>query len=154
MQGDQNCKILLLYWTKFPHVLLLRLLCVIQLPWRTAIACCCSVVKSCLTLHDPMDCSMSGFPVPHHLQCSCLENPRDGGAWWAAIYWVAQSQTWLKWLSSSSTISLVQSLSRVRLLAVPWTGAYQAPPSMGFLREEYWSGLPFPSPGALPDPVD
>ena len=39
------------------------------------------------------------------LQCSCLENPRDGGAWWAAVYGVAQSQTWLKWLSSSSTSS-------------------------------------------------
>ena len=35
------------------------------------------------------------------LQCSCLENPRDGGAWWAAIYGVSQSRTWLKWLSSS-----------------------------------------------------
>ena len=39
------------------------------------------------------------------LQCSCLENPRDGGAWWAAIYGVAQSRTWLKWLSSSSSSS-------------------------------------------------
>ena len=39
------------------------------------------------------------------LQCSCLENPRDGGAWWAAIYGVAQSRTWLKWLSSSSSIN-------------------------------------------------
>ena len=38
------------------------------------------------------------------LQCSCLENPRDGGAWWAALYGVAQSWTWLKWLSSSSSI--------------------------------------------------
>ena len=37
------------------------------------------------------------------LQCSCLENPRDGGAWWAAVYGVTQSQTWLKWLSSSSS---------------------------------------------------
>ena len=37
------------------------------------------------------------------LQCSCLENPRDGGTWWAAIYGVAQSRTWLKWLSSSSS---------------------------------------------------
>ena len=37
------------------------------------------------------------------LQCSCLENPRDGGAWWAAVYGVAQSQTWLKWFSSSSS---------------------------------------------------
>ena len=39
------------------------------------------------------------------LQCSCLENPRDGGAWWAAVYGVAQSWTWLKWLSSSSSSS-------------------------------------------------
>ena len=38
----------------------------------------------------------------HPLQCSCLKNPRDGGAWWAAVYGVAQSRTWLKWLSSSS----------------------------------------------------
>ena len=42
-------------------------------------------------------------------------------------------------------------LSRVRLFATPWTVAYQALPSMGFSRQEYWSGLPFPSPGDLPD---
>ena len=46
----------------------------------------------------------------------------------------------------------VKSLSCVRLLATPWTVAYQAPLSMGFSREEYWSGLPFPSPVDLPDP--
>ena len=46
----------------------------------------------------------------------------------------------------------VKSLSRVRLLVTPWTIAYQAPPSMGFSRQEYWSGLPFPSPGDLPNP--
>ena len=46
----------------------------------------------------------------------------------------------------------VKSLSRVQLFATPWTVAYQAPPSMGFSRQEYWSGLPFPSPGDLPDP--
>ena len=43
-------------------------------------------------------------------------------------------------------------LSRVRLSAIPWTVAHQAPPSMGFSRDEYWSGLSFPSPGDLPDP--
>ena len=43
-------------------------------------------------------------------------------------------------------------LSRVRLFATPWTVAYQAPPSMGFSSQECWSGLPFPSPGDLPDP--
>ena len=46
----------------------------------------------------------------------------------------------------------VKSLSHVRLSAAPWTVALQAPPSMGFSRHEYWSGLPFPSPGDLPDP--
>ena len=46
----------------------------------------------------------------------------------------------------------VKSLSRVRLFATSWTVAYQAPPSMGFSRQEYWSGLPFPSPEDLPDP--
>ena len=46
----------------------------------------------------------------------------------------------------------VKSLSRVQLFATPWTIVYQAPPSMGFSRQECWSGLPFPSPGDLPDP--
>ena len=46
----------------------------------------------------------------------------------------------------------VKSLSCVRLFATPWTAAKQAPPSMGFSRQEYWSGLPFPSPGDLPKP--
>ena len=46
----------------------------------------------------------------------------------------------------------VKLLNRVRLFATPWTVAYQTPPSMGFSRQEYWSGLPFPSPGDLPHP--
>ena len=46
---------------------------------------------------------------------------------------------------------VVKLLSQVRLFATPWTAAYQAPPSMEFSRQEYWSGLPFPSPGDLPD---
>ena len=46
----------------------------------------------------------------------------------------------------------VKSLSRVQLFATPWTAAYQVPPSMGFSRQECWSGLPFPSPGDLPNP--
>ena len=95
----------------------------------------------------------------------------DGGTLWAAIYGVTQSRTRLKRLSSSSSLiyaSLmaqleknllamqekvkVKSLSRVQLFATPWTVAYQAPLSMGFSRQQYWSGLPFPSPGDLPDP--
>ena len=46
----------------------------------------------------------------------------------------------------------VKSLSRVQLFATPWTVVYQASTSMGFSRQQYWSGLPFPSPGDLPDP--
>ena len=53
-----------------------------------------------LNLHFSFSCIGEGNGNP--LQCPCLENPRDGGAWWAAIYGVAQSQTWLKQLSSSS----------------------------------------------------
>ena len=54
------------------------------------------------------------------------------------------------WQKLSSSSSLL--LSHVRLFATPWTVAYWAPPSMVFSRQEYWSGLPFPSPGDLPDP--
>ena len=49
-------------------------------------------------------------------------------------------------------VKKVKLLSGVQLFATPWTVAYQAPPSMEFSRQEYWSGLPFPSPGDLPDP--
>ena len=49
-------------------------------------------------------------------------------------------------------MSGVKSLGRVRLFATPWTVAYQVPPSMGFSRQEYWSGVPLPSQGDLPDP--
>ena len=56
-----------------------------------------------LHFHISLSCIGEGNGNP--LQCSCLENPRDGGAWWAAVYGVAQSQTRLKWLSSSSSSS-------------------------------------------------
>ena len=68
------------------------------------------------------------LPVPGILQARTLE--------WVAISF---SNAW-KWKVK------VKSLSRVRLLATPWTAAYQAPPSMGFARQEYWSGVPLPSP--------
>ena len=56
-----------------------------------------------LHFHFSLSCAGEGNGNP--LQCSCLENPRDGGAWWAAVYGVAQSWTRLKWLSSSSSMS-------------------------------------------------
>ena len=57
----------------------------------------------------------------------------------------------LKGLQRKGKERKVKSFSRVRLFATPWTVDYQAPPSMGFSRQEYWSGLPFPSPEDLPD---
>ena len=109
-----------------------------------------------LHFHFSLSCIGEGNGNP--LQCSCLENPRDGGAWWAAIYGVAQSRTRLKGLSSSSSSSEKgKSESEVAqscpTLCNPMDCiAYQVPQSMEFSRQEYWSGLPFPSPRDLPDP--
>ena len=72
-----------------------------------------------------MDCSLPGFSVHRILQARTLE--------WVAI---SSSNAW-KWKMK------VKSLSRVWLLATPWTAAYQAPPSMGFSGQQYWSGVPF-----------
>ena len=112
----------------------------------TIYCCCCLVSKSCLTLCDPTDTterlhfhfslSCIGEGNGNPLQCSCLENPRDGGAWWAVIYGVAQSRTRLKRLSSSNSKTI----------------AWQIPLSMGFPRQVYQSGLPFSSPGAPLNP--
>ena len=96
-----------------------------------------------LHFHFSLSCIGEGNGNP--LQCSCLENPRDGWASWASVYGAAQSQTRLKWLSSSK-------LSCVWLFVTLWTVTYQAPLSMGFSRQEYWSRLPFPSPRDLPSP--
>ena len=66
---------------------------------------------------------------------------------------VAKSWTWLSdWTELNTMKVKVKSLSRAQLFATPWTAAYQAPLSTGFSRQEYRSGLPFPSPGDLPDP--
>jgi len=83
-------------------------------------------LQSCLILCDPRDSSPPGSPVPGILQARTLE--------WVAIFF---SNAW-KWKVK------VKSLSCVRLLVTPWTAAYQAPPSMGFSRQEYWSGVPLP----------
>ena len=82
-------------------------------------------LQSCLTLCDPIDGSPPGSPVPGILQARIVE--------WVAISF---SNAW-KWKVK------VKLLSRVRLLATPWTAAYQAPPSMGFSRQEFWSGVPW-----------
>ena len=85
-------------------------------------------LQSSLTLCDPIDGSPPGSPVLGILQARTLE--------WVAISF---SNAW-KWKVKGKSLSCVQ------LLATPWTAAYQAPPSMGFSRQEYWSGVPLPSP--------
>ena len=65
----------------------------------------------------------------------------QGGARWSVITW--PQKKWKKWKRSRSVVSDSPT---------PWTVAYEVPPSMEFSRQEYWSGLPFPSPGDLPDP--
>ena len=85
-------------------------------------------LQSCPTLCDPIDGNPPGSPIPGILQSRTLE--------WVAISF---SNAW-KWKVK------VKSLSHVRLLATPWTAAFQAPPSMGFSRQESWSGVPLPFP--------
>ena len=77
--------------------------------WRSLVGCSPwgreeSDMTERLHFHFSLSCIGEGNGNP--LQCSCLENPRDGGAWWAAVYGVAQSRTRLKWLSSSSSSSV------------------------------------------------
>ena len=83
-------------------------------------------LQSCPTLCDPIDGSPPGSPVPGILQARTLE--------WVAISFSNARKWKVK----------MKSLSRVRLLATPWTAAHQAPPSMGFSRQECWSGVPLP----------
>ena len=71
--------------------------------WATATIICLCIINGCFHFHSSLLCIEEGHGSP--LQCFCLENPRDGGAWWAAIYGVAQSRTRLKQLSSSSSRS-------------------------------------------------
>ena len=96
--------------------------------WYVPIYNAAKSLQSCLTLCDPIDSSPPGTAIPGILQARTME--------WVAI---SSSNAW-KWKVK------VKSLSRIWLLTTPWTAAYQAPPSMGFSRQEYWSGVPLPSP--------
>ena len=95
---------------------------------RCVAAAAAKLLQLCPTLCDPIDGSPPGSPVPGTLQARTLE--------WVAISF---SKAW-KWKVK------VKSLSRVRLFKTPWTAAHQAPLSMGFSRQEYWSRVPLPSP--------
>ena len=97
-------------------------------PMRHSAAAAAKSLQSCPTLCDPIDGSPPGSPVPGILQARTLE--------WVAFSF---SDAW-KWKVK------VKLLSHVWLFVTPWTAAYQAPLPMGFSRQEYWSGLPLPSP--------
>ena len=100
---------------------------IVYIPYLCHAAAAAKSLQSCPTLCDPMDCSLPGFSIHGILQARTLE--------WGAISF---SNAW-KWKVK------VRSFSCVWLLATPWTAAYQAPPSMGFFRQQYWSGVPLPS---------
>ena len=101
-----------------------------EILWDSAAAAAAAAAMSlqCPTLCDPIAGSPPGSPVPGILQARILE--------WVAISF---SNAW-KWKVK------VKSLSPVRLFETPWTAAYQAPLPVGFSRQEYWSGVPLPSP--------
>ena len=118
-----------------------------------------SLIQLCVTLRTvapqaPLSIAFcrqeywSGFPCPPPgdlpdpwiKPMSVMSPALAGGFFTTSVTWEALTQ------------SESESLSRVQLSATPWTIAYQVPPPMGFSRQEYWSGLPFPSPGDLPNP--
>ena len=125
-------------------------------------ACCCSVDKSCPTLCDLVDCSTPGSSVLHNLsefaqicvhcvgdllaQALFLQRVSSSATLWqrmrtAFTAFPKPAPKWQHW-----NRLLLSRFSRVRLCATPWTAAHQASPSLGFSRQEHWSGLPFPPP--------
>ena len=121
-----------MWWATFSSILNLKslgsplYLCPLGPHQESVAIAAAKSLLSCPTLCDPIDGSPPGFPVPEILQARTLE--------WVAISF---SNAW-NWKVK------VKLLSRVWLLATPWTTAYQAPPSMGFSRQEYWGGEPLP----------
>ena len=104
--------------------------CWINIGLAAAAAAAAKSLQSCLTLCDPRDSSPPDSPVPGILQARTLE--------WVAISF---SNAW-KWKVKSESEVTQSCLT----LVTPWTAVYQAPPPMGFSRQEYWSGVPLPSP--------
>ena len=146
--GDQDTEFFLLLWHDdtlwwvILHVNLPRLWCpTFSLEHQflhccKGIVCCCcyrhNSLQLCLTLCDPRDGSPPGSSIPGILQARTLE--------WLAISF---SNAW-KWKVKvkSLRLSTWKLYSHVQLLATPWSAVYQAPPSMGFSRQEYWSCVP------------
>ena len=113
-------------WTRISYISCIERWVLYQLvpPGKPSLlpAAAAALLQSCPTLYDPIDGSPLSSPIPGILQAGILE--------WVAISF---SNAW-KWKVK------VKLLSHVWLLATPWTAAHQAPPSMGFSRQEYWTG--------------
>ena len=122
MRWVQLCGSLSILWHCLPLWLEWKL--TFSIPVATAAAA--KSLQSCPTLCDPIDGSLPGSPVPGILQVRTQQ--------WVAISF---SHAW-KWKVK------VKSLSCVQLFTTPWTAAHQVPMSMGFSRQEYWSGVPLP----------
>ena len=124
---------LLIYWIALSDFSVFNQSCIwgvnTTLSWFIiSLAAAAKLLQSCPILCDPIDGLPPGSPIPGILQARTLE--------WVAISF---SSAW-KWKVK------VKSLNCALLLATPWTAAYQAPSSMGFSRQEFWSGVPLPSP--------
>ena len=115
----------------FRKILTVSLLNILTPNPLAAVSLCAKSLQLCPTLWDPIDGSPQSSPIPRILQARTLERVA-----------ISFSNAW-KWKVK------VKTLSCIRLLATPWTAAYQASPSMGFSRQEYWSGVPLPSPTEL-----
>ena len=125
--------------------------CVVQLP-----ICCLNCSReSCYSPNIVMQAGVSEDDCSQFFNFPNCQSRVCGGQRWNCYYrWLVMSLRliMLAVLTSLKVKVKVKLLSRVRLFVTPWTVAYQVPPSMGFSRQECWSGLPFPSPGDVPDP--
>ena len=117
--------------------------------------CCCCYIASVLIRRQVL---MAAAVASKSLQsCPTLCDPIDGSPPVSAVPWILQART-LEWVAISFSNAWkwkvkVKSLSRVRLFTTLWTAAHQVPPPMGFSRQEYWSGLPLPSPLPSKSPI-
>ena len=116
-------------------------------------SCCCLAAKSCPTRCDPMDCRPSGSSVHgiffFFVICfyfNCLGQGMHLDIEWCFTFWMRDSGVWT-WHSSPWVNCPLFYFFLIFIFFISWRLM-----SMGFLRQEYWSGLPFPSPGDLPDP--
>ena len=135
--GGELCKIYVIQWsTYFIHCILWKMNILVSryVMYWTCYTVTAKSLQSCLTLCNPIDGSPPGSPVPGILQARILYKLYSGLPFPSPMH---ESEKWKVKLKL---------FSRVRLLATPWTAAYQAPLSMGFSRQEYWSGLSLPSP--------